>query len=47
VMFLAVHLWLSAVAAFNNCQLPPASGNEPDQLCTPSRPKHTAKPRFL
>jgi uncharacterized DUF497 family protein len=23
------------------------SGNEPDQLCTPSRPKHTAKPRFL
>ena len=23
------------------------SGNEPDQLCTPSRPKHTAKLRFL
>jgi len=27
--------------------LPPTSGNEPDQLCTPSRPKHTAKLRFL
>ena len=26
---------------------PPLPGNEPDQLCTPSRPKHTAKLRFL
>jgi hypothetical protein len=26
---------------------PPLPGNEPDQLCTPSRPKHTTKLRFL
>ena len=34
-------------AAFELQYPPPLPGNEPDQLCTPSRPKHTAKLRFL
>ena len=32
--------------SFGSGPQPPLPGNEPDQLCTPSRPKHTAKLRF-
>ena len=32
---------------FDVAAIPPGSGNEPDQLCTPSQPKHTAKPRSV